>query len=235
MGLSSSKAHAPRRGKEAKEFNGLASEAGLKSLSETHAFSLDTLQTSQVFSVRIAVLRTAKQGDFMRILKALISVALLLTAVSCVPVVFPEDSLPMYEERPIFGVFGHSFDEVWTATTEALDLYPIEIAEKERGLLVTEWMIGTSDYIYIQYGATRIPEKIRYRMRIHVISRDGRTICKIINHEMVEKDMISGNLEFSGAVYTWVDVPSSTSKEREILEKIRRNLGMDADLNMEEG
>ncbi len=174
-------------------------------------------------------------GDIMRIVKALGSLLLLLVAASCVPPVFPEDSLPMYEERPIFGVFNSSFDEVWNATTEALDLYPVEISEKERGLLVTEWIIGTSDYVYIQYGATRIPEKIKYRMRIQVISREGRTIAKIINHEMVEKDMISGNLEFSGSIYNWIDVPSSTSKEREILEKIRRNLGVETDLDMGSG
>ncbi len=155
-----------------------------------------------------------------------------LASSACVPPVFPEDTLPPYEERPIFGVFNASFDEVWAATTEALDLYPIDISEKERGLIVTDWMIGTSDYIFTQYGATRIPDKIKYRMRIHVISREGRTIAKIINHEMVEKDLISANLEFYGSIYRWIDVPSSTAKEREILENIRRNLGADLDLDM---
>lgn len=154
---------------------------------------------------------------------------------ACVPPVFPEDSPPMYEERPIFGRFGSSFDQVWDATVEALDLYPIEVNEKERGLLVTEWIIGTSDYVYTQYGATRIPEKIKYRIRIQIASREGTTVAKIVNHEMVEKDMISGNMEFSGAIYSWVDVPSSTAKEREILEKIRRNLGDAADLDMGKG
>ncbi len=167
-----------------------------------------------------------------RLLACLLGCLGLGGVVSCVPPVFPEDTLPMYEERPIFGVFNASFDEVWSATTEALDLYPIEISEKERGLIVTEWMIGTSDYIFTQYGATRIPDKIRYRMRIHVINREGRTIAKIINHEMVEKDLISANLEFYGSIYRWIDVPSSTAKEREILENIRRNLGTDLDLDM---
>lgn len=165
---------------------------------------------------------------------AVISFAL-TSAAACVPAVFPEDTPPEYEERPVFGRFGASFDQVWDATTEALDLYPVEINEKERGLLVTEWIIGTSDYVYSQYGATRIPEKIKYRIRIQIASRDGMTVAKIVNHEMVEKDMISGNLEFSGAIYNWIDVPSSTSKEREILEKIRRNLGDSADLDMGKG
>lgn len=170
-----------------------------------------------------------------RLASMLSSLAALLVLGACVPPVFPEDSPPMYEERPVFGRFSSSFDQVWDATTEALDLYPIEINEKERGLLVTEWIIGTSDYVYAQYGATRIPEKIKYRIRIQIAARDGVTVAKIVNHEMVEKDMISGNMEFSGAIYNWVDVPSSTSKEREILEKIRRNLGDSADLDMGKG
>ncbi len=169
---------------------------------------------------------------FLRRLKLAALCAPLLIGSACVPPVFPEDSLPPYEERPIYGVFNAGFDEVWEATTEALDLYPVEISEKERGLMVTEWMIGTSDYIYNQYGATRIPEKIRYRMRIHISNREGRTVAKIINHEMVEKDLISGNLEFTGAIYNWIDVPSSTAKEREILEKIRNNLGVNSDLDL---
>ncbi len=162
----------------------------------------------------------------------LISALVLSGTVSCVPPVFPEDSLPMYEERPIVAYFNASFDEVWAATTEALDLYPIDISEKERGLIVTEWMIGTSDYIFTQYGATRIPDKIQYKIRIHVLSREGRTIVKIINHEQVEKDLISANLEFYGSIYQWIDVPSSTAKEREIMENIQRNLGNSYDLDM---
>lgn len=175
-------------------------------------------------------------AGFRRGISALAMLGLALSMpTACVPPVFPEDSPPMYEERPIFGRFGSSFDQVWDATVEALDLYPIEVNEKERGLLVTEWIIGTSDYVYTQYGATRIPEKIKYRIRIQIASREGTTVAKIVNHEMVEKDMISGNMEFSGAIYSWVDVPSSTAKEREILEKIRRNLGDSADLDMGKG
>lgn len=144
--------------------------------------------------------------------------------VACVPPTFPEDSLPFYEERPIHASFSASYDEVWNATVEAMDLHPVELVEKERGLIVTEWQLSTSDYVYDQYGATKIPAKIKYRMRLHVKAREGRTVVTIISHEQVEKDMISANLVFTGAVYNWIDVPSSTCKEREILEMIRRSI-----------
>lgn len=153
-----------------------------------------------------------------------LALILALPMAACVPPVFPEDSLPFYEERPIYGVFSGNFDEVWTATVESMELYPVEIQEKESGLIVTEWQLSTSDYIYDQYGATYIPAKIKYRMRIQVKARDGRTVVTIISHEQVEKDMISANLDFTGAIYNWVDVPSSTCKEREILEAIRATI-----------
>lgn len=150
---------------------------------------------------------------------------------SCVPPVFPEDNLPPYEERPIYGLFNAGFDRVWSAAIEAMDLYPLEIVDKERGLIVTEWITSTSDYIFSTFGATYIPEKIRFKMRLHINSRGGKTTVKIISWEQVEKDLISGNLEFTGSIYTWIDVPSSTAREREVLEKIRKNLtgGIDLD------
>ena len=161
--------------------------------------------------------------------KRLLAPVLACIFVACVPPVFPEDSLPYYEERPIYGVFSANFDEVWTAVVEAMDLYPVELMEKERGLVVTEWQLSTSDYIYDQYGATFIPAKIKYRMRIQVKAREGRTVVTIISHEQVEKDMISANLEFTGAIYNWIDVPSSTCKEREVLEGIRMALNPPGD------
>ena len=159
------------------------------------------------------------------------SLALLvfIALTACVPPVFPEDSLPFYEERPVYGVFSGSYDDVWTAAVDAMDLYPVEMEEKERGLLVTEWQLSTSDFIYDQYGATYIPAKIKYRMRIHVKAKEGRTVVTIISHEQVEKDMISANLDFTGAIYNWIDVPSSTCKEREILEGIRTALSPPGD------
>ena len=171
---------------------------------------------------------SSTSGGNVKRWKTLVVAMFLGIGTACVPPVFPEDSLPFYEERPIVGAFSAGYDEVWSATMEAMDLYAVELSEKERGLIVTEWQLSTSDYVFAQYGATRIPAKIKYRIRVHVKSQDGRTLVKIINHEQVEKDMISGNLEFSGAIYNWIDVPSSTSKEREILEKIRKNLGMNS-------
>ena len=42
--------------------------------------------------------------------------------------------------------------------------------------------------------------------------------------EKVLKDVISGNLEFNGRIFECVDIPSSTAKEIEIIERIQQGL-----------
>ncbi|MCB9758982.1 MAG: hypothetical protein H6739_04010 [Alphaproteobacteria bacterium] len=148
---------------------------------------------------------------------------LLLAALSvgCAPRTFPEDSLPEHEERPVIGTFNADFDTVWEATLQVMgDMAPLDDISKSDGLITTSWVTGFSDYIYKAYGGTRIPEPVRWRMDVTLNSNGGRTDVRVIGHEQVEKDMISANLEFTGAIYDWIDVPSSTARERDLLEDI---------------
>lgn len=143
----------------------------------------------------------------------------------CIPPTFPEDNLPIYEERPVEATFEQSKGAVWGAALEVFsDLYPIDQVDKERGFLSTEWVVGASDYIFNVYAGTRIPEKVRFRMTIDLGEKNGRTLIRVRNHEQVEKDIISANLEFTGSIYEWIDVPSSSRKERDALEEIADRL-----------
>ncbi len=139
----------------------------------------------------------------------------------CAPKPFPEDALPVPEERPVYGDFAADYETVWEATIEVLgEAAPLDEIDKNGGRVVTGWVSGFSDYIFKTYGGTRIPEPIRYRMVVDVTNRGGRTEVRMVNQEQVEKDMISVDMEFTGAIYQWIDVPSSTTKEREMLEEI---------------
>ena len=40
----------------------------------------------------------------------------------------------------------------------------------------------------------------------------------------MEKDIISANLEFTGSIYEWIDIPSSSRKERDALQEIADRL-----------
>lgn len=146
---------------------------------------------------------------------------LLMLSMGCAPKAFPEDALPVAEERPVYGDFAADYETVWEATIEVLgEAAPLDEINKDSGRVVTGWVSAFSDYIFKTYGGTRIPEPIRYRMVVDVTNRGARTEVRMVNQEQVEKDMISVDMEFTGAIYQWLDVPSSTTKEREMLEEI---------------
>jgi hypothetical protein len=155
---------------------------------------------------------------------------------ACTPPPFPEDRLPVYEERPVEVSFDSSFDKVWEETLTVMgDTWPIDRIDKGSGRISSEWVVTQSDYIYNQFGGTRIPEKIRFRMTVVVDQSRGKTRITVRNREQVEKDIISANLTFTGSIYQWIDVPSSSRKERGFLEDVARALGKDtrrADLDL---
>jgi len=92
--------------------------------------------------------------------------------------------------------------------------------EPDRGYIETNWVNGSSDYIFKNYGGTRIPESVQYLFKVWVQSTGDATEVKLIKHEQIEKDMISLDAEFTGAVYHWIDIPSSTNLEHELLRQI---------------
>ncbi len=137
----------------------------------------------------------------------------------CVPPPFPEDRLPPWEDRPLRASFTASYDAVWEAAVQVVSArYPVARVDRARGFLSTEWVVGPSDSLYADYGGTRIPEKVRFRLRVDVAPRGDRVEVCLAGREQVEKDVISADLAFTGSVYEWLDVPSSTRRERLLLQ-----------------
>jgi hypothetical protein len=168
---------------------------------------------------------------FMRVGLASFGPRVVLTAAAalfcaCAPEVFPEDDLPFYEERPVYGTFDAPFNVAWDASLSAMEqkFQQVEIAERTRGLIVTEWILGQSDYVFSNYGGTRIPVKVKYKVQVRLTSSGNRTTIRVTTTEKVLKDVISGNLEFNGRIFEWIDIPSSTAKEIEIIERIQQGL-----------
>ena len=100
---------------------------------------------------------------------------------ACQPRPFPEDNLPVAEQRPVTGTFQATYDTVWEATIEVLgDIAPFEVIEKDQGVITTNWMYGFSDYIFKTYAGTKIPEPIRTRWEVEITSREGRTQVVVV-------------------------------------------------------
>lgn len=161
----------------------------------------------------------------MRRFSALVAVAA-VGLLGCAPEIYPEDDLPFYEERPVYGTFDAPFNVAWDASLQAMEqkFQQVEVAERSRGLIVTEWILGQSDYVFANYGGTRIPVKVKYKVQVRLTSSGNRTTIRVTTTEKVLKDVISANLEFNGRIYEWIDIPSSTAKEIEIIERIQQAL-----------
>ncbi len=155
---------------------------------------------------------------------AVLFVAQLLAG--CAPELYPEDDLPLYEERPVFGTFDAPFNVAWDASVQAMEqkFQQIEASERSKGLIITEWILGQSDYVFANYGGTRIPVKVKYKVQVRLTSSGNRTTIRVTTSEKVLKDVISANLEFNGRIYEWIDIPSSTAKEIEVIERIQQAL-----------
>lgn len=150
-----------------------------------------------------------------------LSLMLACLTTACMPKPFPEDNLPAHQERPVRSSVGSDFNVVWEATLEVLgDACPLEDFDKDKGVIVTGWVHGASDYIYKNFAGTMIPEPIRYRLVAEVRPEGQNTSLMLVNQEQVEKDMISVDMQFTGSIYRWIDVPSSTLKERDLLQEI---------------
>jgi hypothetical protein len=117
-------------------------------------------------------------------------------------------------------VFQASYNATWTAVTQVLKDLPLVVARKENGYITTDWILGKSDRLYSGYDDTKIPSKIRYRFTITMRPYKDATNVKIVNEEQYYTDAISAGTEFSGSLFQWIDTPSSTQKERHMLDNI---------------
>lgn len=114
-----------------------------------------------------------------------------------------------------------SYNASWTAVTSVLKDVSLVTARKENGYLMTDWIVGKSDRLYSGYDSTKIPLKIRYRMSVTLRPyKDGSTSIKVTNEEQYWSDAISAGTDFTGSLYQWIDTPSSTQKERNLLDSI---------------
>ena len=105
--------------------------------------------------------------------------------------------------------------------------YPILFSNKKEGEIVTDWIKGKSVALYSGYGENRIPYIIRFRFIVKVLPYENRAdATKIIvkNEEQYQNDLVTSGGDFSGTLYEWIDTPTTTYKEKSILNKIETEL-----------
>jgi hypothetical protein len=133
---------------------------------------------------------------------------------------FNEPGVISQSKKDISRTFSMNFQDAWKFITQAAGTMPVVSANKETGVITTDWIKAKSDILYSGYGETRIPYTIRYKFTIKVKPSSRGTTVTVTNKEQYLADSVTAGIDFSGSIYQWLDTQSSTNKEAAFLDEI---------------
>jgi hypothetical protein len=124
---------------------------------------------------------------------------------------------------PYARIYLGSFNDVWSATVRILDLYSITVANREAGLLQTEWVETRFNSELFKYpdNEPRL-EEVSYRLKIKLskafISQTGQAAVRV----QVLKEL----KEYKNFFSDWERVPTDGYEEKIILYRIGQRLAI---------
>jgi hypothetical protein len=141
----------------------------------------------------------------------------LLLAIGCASAKAP----PRPVDLPHSRIFVATFDEVWNATVQVLDLYSIVEASRESGLLRTEVSnFANNSGLYDHPDTDDRLDQVRYYLTIKLskglVSQTGKSAVRVQVTKVYEK---YGNL-----LTDWERIASDENEERIILYRIGQRL-----------
>ena len=150
----------------------------------------------------------------------------LLFASGCASKKFNEPGIASSSKQATQRTYSSSYSNVWNATLAALQSkkYGIATQQRDGGKVETAWIIGKSDRLFSGYGETRIPYKIRFKMKIQLQPSKTGVGVSIENTEEYVSDSVTAGTDFSGSLYQWIPTKSSTAKEAALLDEIETKL-----------
>lgn len=132
------------------------------------------------------------------------------------------------QKSKVDDFYSRNFSDVWDAVTTALTekKYAISVTQRDKGVIITDWISGQSDRLFSGYGDTRIPYKVRFKLTLDLTLSRGGVRVTIYNHEQYISDAITLSSDFKGSLYNWIDTPSSGAKENALLQAIEEQLNL---------
>ncbi len=122
--------------------------------------------------------------------------------------------------RSMTGVsryFDKDVNTVWDAVIQAAEGIPLDVRDKEKGLLRTNWVVGRSTTKTSGLLLEGTWQE-RYRFHVRVAGEGGKTYVSI-NAQMEDKP------PGGSAAYRWNRVESDGSLEQDFLKKLETILG----------
>jgi len=130
-------------------------------------------------------------------------------------------------DYPVSFIYLGTFDDVWNATVRVLDKYAITVANREAGLLQTDWSSYRSNPELYEHPDDNLTlEEVRYRLKIK-LSKAFVTESK----EPAVRVQIVKELEiYRNFFLDWIRVPTDLNEERVIMYRIQQKLKVEKEL-----
>jgi len=130
--------------------------------------------------------------------------------------------------------YAASFDRTWEAVVHVMQGYPVNKIDKASGLIITDWIDGTSDVYYVKEMGQRkmLKDRTRFNIKVSALSNGGSRVT--VNQDVKINAPITDVHAPGGptATYEWQDVSdikdlptvTSSKREQEILDAVESKL-----------
>lgn len=154
------------------------------------------------------------QRGFINIYCLTMSLLLLSACVSSAPPPRPLD-------LPFTQVFPGTYETVWRATTQVLDIYSVVKIDREAGLIETDW----SDFrynrgLYQHPDRKELLESVRYKIKIRL----SKGLVAQTGEPAVRVQVLKELQEHRNFVLDWEGVPTDQVEERVLLYRIGQRI-----------
>lgn len=160
---------------------------------------------------------------------------MLIVVAGCATVTVPKVRVLEGEQHDTSRTYRANFDQTWEAAIDVMQRYPITTIEKVSGLLITDWVEGTSDTYYAEITGQKqmLQDRTRFNIKVSAVSEGSRVTVnqyiKLHTPGAIVSDPLMGTI---GPFYDWQDavgikdLPTQTpgQREREILDAIEAKL-----------
>ncbi len=129
--------------------------------------------------------------------------------------------LPRPLDYPYAFIFRGMFNDVWTATVTVLDIYSITVANRDAGLLQTDWAgFRSNPELYDHPDKDQFLEEVRYRLKIKI----SKAFIETSGEPAVRVQVIKELQHYKNFYSDWQRIPTDGHEEKLILYRIRQNL-----------
>jgi hypothetical protein len=124
-------------------------------------------------------------------------------------------------DLPVYQIYLSTYDRVWDATVRVLDLYSIAVANRDSGLLQTEWSEFRSNRELFEVpDLNPTLEEVKYRLKIKL----SKAYITETGQPAVRVQVIKELLEYKNIYSDWQRVPTDQIEESVILYRIGKKL-----------